>query len=79
MYYLKGLPNMLSGQLHFLKCVFLLIFQPEIKAQLHVWKPRPTLPYMYNNGLTVLFHYFQQKLMGNEENYLIVMSEAPRK
>ena len=58
MYYLKGLPNMLSGQLLILKCVFLLTLQPKIKDQLHVCKPRKTLAYMYNE-LKVLFHYFQ--------------------
>ena len=44
MYYLKGLPNMLSGQLQFLKSVFLLKFQPKIKEQRpNVCKCVPTL------------------------------------
>ena len=70
--FFEGLPNMLSGQLLVLKCGFLTGISTQIKEQLHVCN-------LGQSCHTVFWHYSQQYRMVKEENYLIVVSEAPTK
>ena len=73
MYYLKRLPGLLSDQLVSEVSILTDISTRNKRAATCV--QTSTNPAIHN----VLFHYFQQHPMGKEENYLMIVSDAPRK